>query len=1152
MKVLKKFLIIMLSMIVLLSVGNLQAFAITETQDEVEVNFTTNKEKYTKDEQIIATLTVKNISEIDIKNVSIESLTPKGYKTVDNAKINKQIEILRAGESSTLSVAYILDNNVNENIATDKENTVNQNNNSEKNNSNQNTIQATNNTNVNQNNSGKVIATGSNVCVEVISIAFLLGLGIVIFLSVKKKKTKNVISVFLCVAILGSTLPFLGIDVSAVEEQSSKSISVDLIVKCDNKDTNLSAMVCYQIDNSNSSESHTVNFDLNYEEAEVLPSVTVKSGEYLTLPQAPERDNYIFTGWYTDENLSKYFDAETTPINEDITLFAGWLDFNDTTDTDGDKIVDSLEVLFGTDKTKSDTDGDGLSDYIEIESLELDPLKVDTDNNTVGDGDEDIDGDGLTNLQEVKIGTDLLKSDTDNDGLSDYDEDITYGTNPLLADTDGDGAVDGKEIELGTNPLIADDSFNINVTSSEDDTIKASVETILSGEQVDTLSVEKVENKLLFPNDMPGYIGGAYDFNVDGSFESATIKFEFDSSLSDDPTFDPVIYYFNEETQLLEELETTLTGNTATAKVTHFSKYILLNRTVYEDSFTWTDVWDANDYTGVEVVLVIDDSGSMDSNDRSDNRLTVAQNLIDNLPENSKIGVVKFSSGTSLLTESLTSDRDLAKSYLTTSYFKSSGGTYMYRAIDSSFSLFENEDDSILKMMVVLSDGATSDTNMQSSVISYANEQKVKIYTVGLGNSTQYFSNYLDPLANNTGAKFYLASNADQLTEIYDDISEKIDIETDSDSDGIPDYYEDNMVIFNGIKLTLDKNNPDTDGDGLFDGEEIAEFNYKYNEDRSKVIVTGKMKSNPTSIDSDGDGLYDNQARLAKGEIVAPKDPDSTKPNGPAGIWDAHVFQQTYGINPDDYSDSTGLELEVDKRIADILVQIALKLREPVNQNEVVIRNVALFIKQFCKGEMAAVAGSYILNFIYDEDYIAYHSQPDTWQRNFGYNDFYDDVFRIGSFMKFEDFEFLANDSRYVLWMWKGDYWNLHSGAEIGLYTNPEIYSGTAHYDVVDFELPMTLSLYNYNSKVSIENVFSWRPNVPQWWVTGFNPKFTNPNPESMVSIGSIDFSGYENLYNGLKSAKDRSDNPDKYNNYLIFDEDGHTVWIIWYEGVEI
>lgn len=41
----------------------------------------------------------------------------------------------------------------------------------------------------------------------------------------------------------------------------------------------------------------------------------------------------------------------------------------------------------------------------------------------------------------------------------------------------------------------------------------------------------------------------------------------------------------NEEEQLLEALDTTVRGNCASAVVSHFSKYILINRTVYEESF---------------------------------------------------------------------------------------------------------------------------------------------------------------------------------------------------------------------------------------------------------------------------------------------------------------------------------------------------------------------------------------------------------------------------------------------------------------------------------------------------------------------------------------------------------------------------------------
>ncbi len=71
--------------------------------------------------------------------------------------------------------------------------------------------------------------------------------------------------------------------------------------------------------------------------------------------------------------------------------------------------------------------------------------------------------------------------------------------------------------------------------------------------------------------------------------------------------------------------------------------------------------------------------------------------------------------------------------------------------------------------------------------------------------------------------------------------------------DGTADYYEDNMVMFNGVTLKLDKNSPDTDNDGVLDGKEVCELKYEYNVDKTKVIVTGKVNSNPLVKDIDDD-----------------------------------------------------------------------------------------------------------------------------------------------------------------------------------------------------------------------------------------------------------------------------------------------------------
>jgi len=89
-----------------------------------------------------------------------------------------------------------------------------------------------------------------------------------------------------------------------------------------------------------------------------------------------------------------------------------------------------------------DMDGDGLSDVDEA-AYGSDPLN------------RDYDADGLLDGEEVYIyGTDPLNNDSDGDGLLDGEEVYQYGTSPVAWDTDGDGLSDADELFVyGTNPL---------------------------------------------------------------------------------------------------------------------------------------------------------------------------------------------------------------------------------------------------------------------------------------------------------------------------------------------------------------------------------------------------------------------------------------------------------------------------------------------------------------------------------------------------------------------------------------------------------------------------------------------------------------------------------------------------------------------------
>ncbi len=124
-------------------------------------------------------------------------------------------------------------------------------------------------------------------------------------------------------------------------------------------------------------------------------------------------------------------------------------DADDDLDLDGLSNFEEFSQT-GTAPNRFDTDGDGLGDGVEL-GLGTDPLNPDTDGDGIPDGmdpdplvfDSDIDGDRIRDVDD---------SDMDNDGLSNEQE-LGLGTDPRKFDTDGDGWPDGLEVEAGSDPL---------------------------------------------------------------------------------------------------------------------------------------------------------------------------------------------------------------------------------------------------------------------------------------------------------------------------------------------------------------------------------------------------------------------------------------------------------------------------------------------------------------------------------------------------------------------------------------------------------------------------------------------------------------------------------------------------------------------------
>ncbi|MHB8417922.1 MAG: vWA domain-containing protein [Myxococcales bacterium] len=133
-------------------------------------------------------------------------------------------------------------------------------------------------------------------------------------------------------------------------------------------------------------------------------------------------------------------------------------------DSDGDGLTDAQEVALGTDPHVRDTDGDGFSDGVELFAkrlgANLDPLRPDPGcaANLIG---VDSDCDGLTDCDEALLGTSAQLVDSDFDGAPDGME-FLMGTEPttrdLQFDPDNDGLLNGTELRLHSNPKVADAS----------------------------------------------------------------------------------------------------------------------------------------------------------------------------------------------------------------------------------------------------------------------------------------------------------------------------------------------------------------------------------------------------------------------------------------------------------------------------------------------------------------------------------------------------------------------------------------------------------------------------------------------------------------------------------------------------------------------
>lgn len=169
-----------------------------------------------------------------------------------------------------------------------------------------------------------VIKTGDNAMLPVVVTMIVLGSAFLTVVCVKSKKGKKLLSVVLTVSIVGGSSVLVLNRTSAAEDPDLKSFTTELIVDVNGKDVRLAAEINYDfVPDGEKDEYCTVSFDTDG--GSEIADVVVEKGSTISAPENPEKEGYIFVGWYMDPEFDTVFLFDEDVITEDITLYALWI-----------------------------------------------------------------------------------------------------------------------------------------------------------------------------------------------------------------------------------------------------------------------------------------------------------------------------------------------------------------------------------------------------------------------------------------------------------------------------------------------------------------------------------------------------------------------------------------------------------------------------------------------------------------------------------------------------------------------------------------------------------------------------------------------------------------------------------------------------------
>lgn len=167
-----------------------------------------------------------------------------------------------------------------------------------------------------------------------------------------------------------------------------------------------------------------------------------------------------------------------------------------------------------------------------------------------------------------------------------------------------------------------------------------------------------------------------------------------------------------------------------------------------------------------------------------------------------------------------------------------------------------------------------------------------------------------------------------------------------------------------------------------------------------------------------------------------------------------------------------------------------------------------------------------LIGYLYDPVNKCFYTADDPWQRNFGYNEIYDNA--AGLTLMIIDtlrLRFPYKDKDWMIQVWKGQYGLVLVGAEVGVYTKPkdrqlEHYECAENEDLLRMEMEVQ-KLEKIDGKETWNRML-YRPYDEYWWITGFVFGNELGNYDNVRVNIRITMKDYEMLAGVTKALKDQ------------------------------